>query len=177
MILDRTPETVNPLYPNKFRLDFARLPEITYFCQMVTIPGISIGEAFQPTPFVDLYLAGDKAVFDYLTVTFIVDENLVGWNSIYTWMRAMVFPTDFAEYRSLNKLNKYNSAQSTGKPQYSDCTLTLLKSCNLSNIAFKFYDCFPTSLGSIPMSTQDSPENIVTCDVTFRYSYFDLVKV
>lgn len=176
MFLDRIPETVNPLYPNKFRLDFARIPEVSYFCQTVTIPGISIGEAYQPTPFVDLYLAGDKAVFDYLVVTFIVDENLLGWNSLYMWLRAMTFPTDFAEYRSLNKLSKHSAAQATNKPQYSDGTLTILKSCNSPNLMLKFYDCFPTSLGSIPMSTQDSPENIVTCDVTIRYSYFDLVS-
>lgn len=176
MFLDRTPETVNPLYPNKFRLDFARLPEITYFCQTVSLPGISIGEAFQPTPFVDLYLAGDKAVFDYLTVTFIVDENLLGWNSIYLWMRAMTFPTEFGEYKSLNKLNKNAAAKATGKPQYSDCTLTLLKSSNVNNIVIKYYDCFPTSLSPIIMSSTDSPDNTITCDVSFRYSYFDLVK-
>jgi hypothetical protein len=176
MFLDRIPETVNPLYPNKFRLDFARLPEISYFCQMVTIPGISIGESLQPTPFVDLYLAGDKMVYDYLTVTFMVDENLLGWNSLYLWLRGLTFPTDFAEYRTLNKLNKFNAAQATKKPQYSDGTLTILKASNVSNLMFKFYDCFPTSLGAIPLSTMDSPDNIVTCDVTIRYSYFDLVS-
>jgi hypothetical protein len=62
--LNRNPKNPNYLHPNKFQLNFARLPNIQYFCQTVTVPGISLSEIPQNTPFVDLYRPGEKAIYD-----------------------------------------------------------------------------------------------------------------
>jgi hypothetical protein len=42
---------------------------------------------------------------------------------------------------------------------------------------FRFFDLFPISLSSFIMSSSDSPENIITADVSFRFSYFDIIEV
>jgi hypothetical protein len=52
-----------------------------------------------------------------------------------------------------------------------------LTSSNNSNLRFKFFDVFPTTLSTFIMSSTDSPENIITADATFRYSYYDIVKI
>lgn len=176
-ILTRIPTDTSPLKPNRFELQFSRLPNVTYFCQTISIPGVSTGEAYQPTPFVDLYAPGDKLIYEPLVITFVVERTMNSWNEIYMWMRGMTFPVDFAEYRNLNKISRHSAAKSTNKPQYSDCMITLLSGSNTPLVRFKFYDAFPTSLTNIVLSTTESPDDIITADMTLRYSYFDLVQV
>lgn len=176
-ILERTPTNVNPLQPNKFQLNFSRLPNTQFFAQTISVPGISISEAMQPTPFVDLFVPGEKAVYDLLNVTFVVDEMLQTWTEVHDWIRAMAFPKEFEEYKNLDMLNKLTSRQLTKTPQYSDCTVTILSSSNNPIIKFKYYDVFPTTLSSFVISSTDSPESIITADASFRYSYFDIEKI
>ena len=73
--LTRNPSNPNFLQPNKFTLNFSRLPNTQFFCQSLSVPGISLSEVPQNTPFVDLYLPGEKAIYDLLNVTFFVDEE------------------------------------------------------------------------------------------------------
>ncbi len=176
-ILTRIPTDTNPLKPNRFELNFSRLPSVVYFCQTISIPGVSTGEAYQPTPFVDLYAPGDKLIFEPLVITFIVDQSMQAWNEIYMWMRGMTFPVDFSEYRNLDKISRYSAALATKKPQYSDLMVTVLSGANLPIVKFKYYDAFPTSLTNIILSTTESSDDILTADMTLRYSYFDLIQV
>jgi hypothetical protein len=176
-ILTRTPSNPNFLQPNKFQLNFSRAPNIQFFAQSVSIPGLSMSEALHVTPFVDLYVPGEKAIYDLLNVTFMVDEDMSSWIEIHDWIRAMTFPKDFSEYRQLKNLSKHSSTKATQQPQYSDCTISVLSSANNPIVVFKYYDVFPTTLSTLIMSSQQSPEEIVTADATFRYSYFDVEKV
>jgi hypothetical protein len=169
--LTRNPSNPNFLQPNKFMLNFARTPALRYFCQTVTVPGISTSEIAQVNPFVELYKPGEKPVYDVLNVTFMVDEKLESWREIHDWIRAMTFPYSFEEYKSLSSINPYAQKQ----PQYTDATLTLLSSANQPVVEFKFYDVFPISISSFVMSSTDSPDSIITADATFRYSFYDLV--
>jgi hypothetical protein len=141
------------------------------------VPGISLSEIPQNTPFVDLYIPGEKAIYDLLNVTFFVDEELTAWREIHDWIRAMTFPTDFSEYRNLSKLNKVSDLRSSLKPQYSDASITILSSSNTPYFKFKFYDLFPTSLSTFILAASDSPDNLITADVTFRYSYYNIEKL
>jgi len=174
---NRNPTNPNFLQPNKYQLNFARSPNVRYFCQSLSVPGISMSEVPQNTPFVDVYVPGEKAIYDLLNITFIVDEELQSWLEIHDWIRAMTFPKDFKEYKALDRLNRYTTSISTIKPQYSDATITLLSSSNTPYYNFKFYDVFPTTLSTFVMSATDSPDTIITADATFRYSYFDVEKL
>ena len=175
--ITRTPQNPNFLQPNKFQLEFARTPNLQYFCQAISVPGISLSEAIIMTPFIDLYAPGEKAIYDILNVTFLVDENLSSWLEIHDWIKAMTFPEDFEQYRELPKLQRIAGLQATKTPQYSDATLTLLSSSNTPTWRFKFFDCFPTSISAIVMSAADGPDTQVTADATFRFSYYDVEKL
>jgi len=170
--ITRNPSNPNFLQPNKFVLNFSRLPNMQYFCQSVTLPGISMSEVPQNTPFVDVYLPGEKAIYDILNVTFMVDEMLIAWKEVHDWIRAMTFPVDFEEYRNLPNLNSNRMPKL--KPQYSDATITVLSSSNNPIYKFIFYDVFPTTLSTIILSTADGPDTIPTSDASFRYSYYDI---
>lgn len=172
--VERTPINQNPLQPNKFQLNFARVPNIQFFCQTVNLPGVSLTEVPRNTPFVDLYSPGEKIVYDYLNVTFMVDEQLRSWFEIHDWIRAMTFPTKFEEYKTLKQLSPFSKKEF---PQFSDAHLTILTSSNNPQYRIKFVDCFPTSLSSVNFSSQDGPDTIPTSDATFRFSYFDIDKM
>lgn len=175
--LTRNPTNQNFLQPNKFTLNFSRLPNTQFFCQSVSVPGISLSEIAQNTPFVDLYIPGEKAIYDLLNVTFYIDEELVAWREIHDWIRAMTFPTEYAEYRELARLNKFVSSERDAKPQFSDASVVLLSSSNYPYYRFNFHDVFPTSISTFIMNTQDDPSTIITADATFRYTYYDVEKL
>lgn len=177
--LTRNPTNPNFLHPNKFQLNFSRLPNVQYFCQSVSVPGISMSEVPQVTPFVDLYRPGEKAIYDLLNITFIVDEEIQGWKEIHDWIRAMTFPTDFKEYQNLGTLSKASGIRDNMglQPQYSDATITLLSNANVPTYKFTFHEVFPTTLSTFVMSASDTPDTIITADATFRYSYFDIDKL
>jgi hypothetical protein len=176
---NRNPNNPNFLQPNKFIINFSRAPSIQYFCQSVSVPGISLSEVPQTTPFVDVYLPGEKAIYDLLNITFLIDEELKGWIEIHDWIRAMTFPKEFTEYQNLGNLSRQASATlaSTRKPQYSDASITILSSSNKPYYRYKLYDCFPTTLSTYIMGANDSPDTAMSADATFRYTYYDIEKL
>lgn len=125
-------------------------------------------------PFVDLYSPGEKAIYDVLSITFLVDEELKAWLEIHDWIRGMTFPENFDEYANLNNLNNYTRYANTKTPQFSDGEITLLSSSNTPYIKFKLYDLFPISLSTFVVSTADTPDSVITADATFRFAYFDV---
>jgi hypothetical protein len=92
-------------------------------------------------------------------------------------LRALTFPTDFREYANLGKLNPYMTAKNSRQPQYSEGAITILSASNKPYYRFKFVDLFPISLSGFILSSTDSPESVITSDVTFRYSYYDVEKL
>ena len=173
----RNPANPNFLQPNKFILNFTRAPALRYFCQTVTVPGIATTEVPQTNPFVELYVPGEKPVYDVLNITFMVDEKLESWREIHDWIRALTFPKEFEEYQRLGTLNKFTAKSAVKKPQYSDASVVILSSSNTPYYRFTFHDMFPVSISTFVMSATDDPSTTVSADATFRYSYYDIEKL
>ena len=175
----RNPSNKDILQSTKFRLNFSRLPSVTYFCQTANLPGLSLTEVPLTTPFVDLYVPGEKLIYDTLNLTFLVDEDLRDWEQLHDWIRAMTFPTDFKEYRDLAKLATVSAFRGNNAlpPQYSDASMTIFTNKNNANLRINFKDLFPTSLSTIMFSSMDSAENIITADVSFRFSYYNIERL
>lgn len=177
--LTRNPVNTDLLQSTKFRVTFNRLPGVTFFCNSVNLPGISLTEIPMPTPFVELYLPGEKAIYDTLNITFLVDEDLRSWTELHDWIRGATFPTEFEEYVNLARLNPSANIRTIQQrpPVYSDATLTIYTNKNNANFRVKFVDLFPTNVGSLSFSAGDSAENIITADATFRFSYFNYERI
>lgn len=179
--LTRNPQNTNLKQSTKFRLNFDRLPGITYFCQSANLPGISASEVPRATPFVDVYVPGEKLVYDTFNVTFIVDEDMRAWTEVHDWLRGITFPNNFEEYINLGRAGNpaYTASSFTNKPQpqYSSAVLTLYSNKNNPNMRIKFIGIFPISLSTIIFNTQDTAENIVTADATFRFSYYNYERI
>lgn len=181
MAISRNPTNRDILQSTKFRLNFNRLPGMTFFCQTVNLPGISLTEVLRNTPFVDLYVPGEKAIYDTLNTTMLIDEGLQTWTEIHDWIRGMTFPKEFEEYATLDR--KFKDTEIKRQmgiklpAAYTDASLTIYSNKNNPRFRVQFKDLFPTTLGGIQFSALDSAENIITTDVSFRYSYYNLEKL
>jgi hypothetical protein len=77
------PENINPLSPNGFMFSIARIPEVTYFCQEVNIPEVSLSTVEQGSPFVRIPLPGDTLDFGELNVQFLVDSQMSNYKAMF----------------------------------------------------------------------------------------------
>jgi hypothetical protein len=177
--LTRNPANLDLLQSTKFRITFDRLPGVTYYCQTANLPGVSLTEIPRSTPFIDLYVPGEKMIYDTLNITFLVDEDLRAWTELHDWIRGITFPTNFKEYIDLQRTAKssYIRAQNATNAQYSSSIMTLYTNKNNPNFRVKFVDMFPISVGTLLFNASDTAENIITADATFRFSYYDYERI
>lgn len=177
--LTRNPTNLDLLQSSQFKLNFARLPGVTFFCQSVNIPGVSLSEVPYHTPFVDLYVPGEKIIYDTLNITFLVNEDLSSWKQLHDWVRACTFPVEFDEYRTMDQLSalSWNKKILNLPPQYCDGVLTIFTNKHNVNFSIHFVDLFPTSLSSIIMNSGDTADNVLQADATFRFSYYNIEKI
>lgn len=167
------PANQNLAQPTRFAMTMARLPNVTWWCQTIILPGLSMGYAVAPTPFVDQKVPGDKVQYEPLICSVLLDEDLQAWRECVAWMEALGFPKDFNQYRDRAKLNEI--LKSNPKPQYSDIQILVYNSNWQPTIRFSFVDAFPTSIPALSYSSADSPESPMQFDVTFDYQWFDVV--
>lgn len=142
----------------KFKLD--RTPEIEYRAQSVQLPGLSLGTATVPTPFVPIPMPGNLT-YDDLTVTFLVGENMKDYLSIFNWMVALGHPDNLEQYRDFR----------------SDCSVFILDSNLKPNLQYRFTDAYPISLSGPEYDTTLTETQYVTATVTFRFTrwYIDSI--
>jgi hypothetical protein len=146
------------------------MPTVQYFCQEVNLPGVSMGQATINTPMLDIYAPGNKLTYSNLSVSFTIDENLVGWKEIYDWFRSMAAPTGFEDR---NRLSDLQSKRTTSPKSYSNATLTILSALNNPLMRVTYYNAFPLSLSDIQFDTKTDANDILTASATFNYDYFE----
>lgn len=178
-VINRNPTNKDLLQTTKFLLTFSRLPGMTFFCQSVNLPGVSLSEVPFNTPFVDLYVPGEKISYDMLNVSFLIDEDIQSWQQVHDWIRGMTFPKNFSEYSNMRRLSSVSNYRKGVNlpPQYSDGALTIYTNKNNINLRIKFVNLFPVTLGSILFNTADNAEYIATADASFRFDYYDIERI
>ena len=164
--LQNQPTNTSFLSPIGFKFQLNNFPEVNYFCQSATLPGISIGSISVPTPLKTIDFPGDEVAFEELSIRFVVDENMKNWLSIYEWIISLGFPSkeDQEKYRRLQNSNKLTQ----------DATLTVLTSNMNAQINFIFKDCFPLNLSSINFDSGNTDVEYVTADVSFAYDVYEV---
>lgn len=166
--ISRIPDNGNLLQATKYTFIIPELPFARYFCQSIILPSVSTSEIMMPTPFSDTYRHGDKLVYEPITLTVIVDEDLKVWEETHNWLKSLTAPTKFDEYRRI---------KSRIIPAYYDGILTINTNANIPNLRLKFRNCHPVSLGSIQFSSSDSADTTILTDITFRYDYYDIERI
>lgn len=160
----RQPKTDNYLLNTAFKFSLARTPNLTWFCQKVSIPSLSFGSVEQPTRFgTRLPMSGSEYTFDDLVIDFIVDENVNTWMEIYDWMTSLGQPKDDKD------------PYLKDRPQHtSDAVLTILSSSYNAKYKIVFRDLFPIALGELPFDSTAPETDPIVSTATFKYRYYEI---
>lgn len=169
------PTNTNQLQTTKYLLTFPRISNTQYFCQKVNVPGISINEITRTTPFVDLYVPGDKVQFEHFNISFIVDEALRSWGELHDWIIDMGFPETFSQYNHLKYLSEFSL--NLTQPQYSEGSLLILNNLNIPAFRVDFINMFPTTLSGIDFDSSDQNVITIIANCSFRYAYYTITRL
>ena len=172
------PANINPLQVNGFMFNITKLPELSFFCQEVSIPQIFLGDADMSTPFTNIPMPGDKLVFGDLEVTFVMDSEMKNYRAINAWMNALGFPENreqFSGFVDQNADQMGISSGSTNMATMSDATLMILGNTNNAVATMRFIDLFPTTLSGINMQSTVDGTVYLSGQATFKYSHYVFV--
>ena len=164
-INNRNPVNTNLLLSTGFRFLLSRTPHITYFCQSVNLPDISLGEVQQPTRFIPVKHPGSSFTYGDLEVQFIIDENMENWREIHDWMRSLKAVEDFTEYET-NTID-----------HFCDASIVILNSAMKPNLEVTFEKMFPKSLSGIQFSSDAADSSQIVASATFAFTSYDIRKI
>ena len=168
------PENFNYFNPIGFKFEVDKLPNVNFFCQSATLPGLTLGEATQPNPFRDIPTPGDKILFEELTIRFVVDEELENWLEMKEWIFGLGYPNSQEEYA---KLSRENSSIKPRGNKYSDGVLMILTSNKNAQIKVTFQDLWPVTLSGIQMDASVAEGDYITADATFAYTIYKVERL
>ena len=158
MAIRNQPTNLNQLNVVSFETNFLRMPGVSYFCQRVNIPGISLSNTIQSTPFANIPIEGDVLEFEDLTISFIVDEDMQNYLELYNWIQSLGFP---------DKYSQYDNETSSIK---SDVNILIHTNKSNPNYSIVFKDVFPVSLGTISFDTNATTLDSIIVDASFKYT-------
>lgn len=165
------PSNINPLSPNGYLFSIQKLPELTYFCQEVTLPSISMVTIEQGSPFVKIPQPGEMLDFDPLRVQFLVDNTMANYKAIYDWLYVLGFPQNYPDVTGYDAI-KNGLETTTNEVLFSDATLTILDSNNNPIQTIEFKDVFPTSLESLTFTSTSTDIQYLVGSVSFNYTLY-----
>ena len=172
-------ENRNFLAPTGFELVLNRAPKVAFFSNAANVPGITLGEATQPTYLKDIPVPGDKIIFDDLTLRFLVDEDLKNYMELQNWIRGLGYPETLKEIYDLQKEDtNISKSRETGMMDiYSDGTLTVLGSSQNALFKVNFSDLWPYNLTTLQFDATETDVNYFTAEVSFKYTIYDITDL
>lgn len=160
---------INLLQPSNFKvvIDRKKYGNLQFFAQRVVHPGLTISNATLPYKRISsISIPGDTATFEDLSFDVLMDEEMNSYLEVYNWMLRQL---------TENPQNKYsNKAQKQMDPISVDISLIITSSHNNLVRTIKYYDCIPTSIGTMLLESVSSDTTIVTYPLTFKIGYFEI---
>ena len=167
-VLESQPQTLNLASELNFQFILQRAPSVSYFCQEFTIPDVGLPSARVPTPSRLIPFVGDHMVFENLSLTFKIDEDLQNYLEIFNWMHAIGNPNNTGtQYTQLEKNKDYS-----GYGIYSDIQVFTLDTQKQTKYVVTFKHCSPISLTGPKYTTKNPSVNYMPSTVNFTYTDF-----
>lgn len=162
--LKNFPQSINYLQQPAYNFNIQRLPYVSYYCQRVNLPGISVGSVDFPTKGLRRIPVSGDIVFNNLEIEFFVDEDLQNWLEVMNWLRSIANADDFTEYTGMQN-------------SYSNATLIVLNSAMNAKYKVEYRDIIPISLTDINFDTTVSEITPITATVTFEYTTHTITRL
>ena len=154
----------NSLNTNNFKFNLNRTPNLEYNVQKVNLPGVSLGTATIPTPFVPYYMPGNMQ-FDELVVEFTVAESMEDWLDIFNWIEALGQPDHVGSVERLVRDNM------------SDGSLIIMNGSSSPVVQANFEGLIPIALSPIMFDTTITGVQYATASVSFKYTKYKIKTV
>ena len=156
------PRNRNFLNPIGYLLKLEKFDGVDFFCQTANVPDVQMPTTEIASPFRNLpIIPGGGITFGDFTVRFIVDEDLINYNSIHTWMRDNGNADQ--KQRTTNELDIYTNAQ-----------LHIVTSQFNPAFIVEYIDIFPVSLSNLQFDATITDIEYLTAEVTFKHQQFFL---
>ena len=150
----------NFLSPIGFAFKVSNIPNVNFMVQGVRIPGMSLGSANMPTPFVPIHNPGNLQYGD-LSVTFKVSADLTSYLEIFNWMNGLSRPDNYEQYKAQI-------------PKQPDGTVIIYTGNKRAFMHAEFTNIFPTSISDLDFDSAltDVPYVPATATFSFDRMYF-----
>jgi len=164
----RQPNNNNYLANNYFKLEITRLPTVTYFCQGVGLPALTLTPVEQPTSggLFPKWIGG-KYSFEDLTVNFLVDENMKNWLEVFEWMKSIGIMENTDPTISGTQTADF----------FSDILLVVTNSSYQPNLHIRFKNAFPISLAGFEFSSIATDTEPIVSSATFAYDSYEIISL
>jgi hypothetical protein len=150
--------TQNYLSPQRFafQIDSHNFSELSYECQQISIPTITVPQVDVPFRQFNTKFSGSSIEFDNFEARFIIDENMENYKALYNWLVYQV--TD-------------NSKE---KEKHKDVILLIYNNNNQSNIRVHMINAMPVSLSPVEFDTKTANTEYLYADVSFTLDYYEI---
>ena len=156
------PTNRNFLNPIGFFLKLEKFEGVDFFCQSANLPDINMPTTQVASQFRNLpIIPGGGVEFGDLAVTFIVDEDLKNYNSIYKWTRDNGNADQMARETPENDI-------------YTNAQLHIVTSAYNPAFIVEYRDIFPVSLSNLQFDATMTDTEYITAEVTFKHQQFFL---
>lgn len=150
----------NYLSPVGFKLVLEKFRGVDFFCQRVNLPDVSMPFTEVPTRFRQFpIVAGGGVTYGDLTVSFIVDEELINWKEIYNWIRSNGCSEEHMEQK---------------EPEYCNGQVLIYTSSYNVNHVINFENLFPISISEMTFDASSNDIEYFTAQVTFKYTGYTI---
>lgn len=159
---------INYLQPTGFKLvlDRENYPNLEFFAQSVMHPEMMLNPSEMPfRKIARVAIAGGTIDYGELSVNIIIDEDMKAYIEMHDWMRRLVD----------NNLKGPLDRDDTTVPSTCDITLSVLNSNNNVVKQIRYLEAVPSVLGSISFEATSAGVEFLTCQMSFRFSIFELV--
>ena len=188
--LSRQPTVFDYSQQSQFKVFLPLFPTTEWFVVRANVPGVSLGQAIQTTPMIDMPIIGDKLTYDDFYVTFLVDEELKNYTEMHDWLVNCAAPQERSQFRGKERpagIPKrpqteimdliLGNVKSSDRDLYSNLDLFIMSSKNNPVVKIQMVEAFPISLTNIEYSHQESDVTYAECTATFAFSYFTISTI
>ena len=154
------------LQRNGYQLIIPKFPYTEFHATNFNFPSIILPTASFENPFLKAPLAGEKMVYEPMTINFLVDEEMRNYKEIHKWMSSISFDTDNKKFTTYEGRTEY---QPLGE---QDIKVAILSAKGNPKEYITFYDAIPTMLSGFDMSQQDASTEYVMASVSFEFTSF-----
>ena len=156
------PRNRNFLNPIGYLLKLEKFEGVDLFCQTANVPDLTMPTTEVASPFRNLpIIPGGGVTFGDFSVRFIVDEDLVNYNAVHSWIRDVG--------------NADQMARTTAQDDmYTGGQLHIVTSQYNPAFIVEFQNLFPVSLSGLQFDATITDAEYITAEVVFKHQQFFL---